>query len=210
MVTDAIAAGDGPHVIILAAGLGTRMGGPKAFRVHRGRTFLERILERCRESSSPITLVCDPDFRARLEAESGRFGSLALEWVEAAGKAPMLASVQAALNAAPPGAGAPWRGGFWLWPVDAPFISARGWETACDEVRGAAEEIWKLRAGGKTGHPIWFPEWSVAAIRVGDWPDGLLGFLASCPERVRILPLEGEFLFDVNTPEELARVPEGL
>jgi len=34
----------GPHVVLLGAGHGRRMGGPKVLTRHGGRTFLERIL----------------------------------------------------------------------------------------------------------------------------------------------------------------------
>jgi CTP:molybdopterin cytidylyltransferase MocA len=197
----------GPRVVILAAGHGTRMGGPKAFRAHGSRTFLERILARCGEGQSPITLVCDPRFRARIDAELTRLGAPPVDVAEADGLAPMLASVQAAL-AVPPSQDAAWRGGFWLWPVDAPFLSQAGWAAARETVHADPESVWKLRSGGKTGHPIWFPGWSVAPIRAGDWPDGLLGFLATCLDRVRILSLDDPHIFDVNTPEQLVRVPE--
>src|SRR3972149_3370776 len=58
----------GQPVIVLAAGHGRRLGGPKAFAEHHGRTFLERILARCREREARVTLVSDPRFRARMEA----------------------------------------------------------------------------------------------------------------------------------------------
>ena len=59
---------DGPHVVLLGAGHGRRMGGPKVLTRHGGRTFLERILARCAESASPVTLTVDPRFRAEVEA----------------------------------------------------------------------------------------------------------------------------------------------
>jgi CTP:molybdopterin cytidylyltransferase MocA len=197
-------------VVILAAGQGRRMGGPKIFREHGGRTFLERILDRCRESASPVTLAIDPAFRGGVEALLGRIGGSPPTLVEAAGSAPMLVSVQAALAAGAAECQTAWSGGFWLWPVDAPFLSAEGWRLACAAVRESPGFVWKLRAGGKTGHPIWFPGWSVPPIRSGAWPDGLLGFLATCPERIRFLPMEREIIADFNTLDELARVSPEL
>jgi len=182
-------------VLILAAGHGRRMGGPKALAVARGRTFLEHILARCAEGGAPVTVTVDAAFRERVAALPGTEGVC---WVEADGTRPMLASVQAALAAAP------FAGGLWVWPVDAPFISAAGWARARAAEAAAPEAVWKLRAGGRTGHPTWFPAWSVPLLRAGSWPDGLRGFLAGHAGSVRRLALEGEVLTDVNTPQALA------
>lgn len=196
-------AGEGQPVIVLAAGHGRRMGGPKVFAGHKGRGFLQRILERCHESRARVILVVDPNHRQRLEAlfatlPAGLLAPLP-RMVEADGKADMLASVQAAL------AHGPYEPGFWLWPVDAPFISAKGWHAATQAVARDPGVVWKLRVRGRTGHPVWFPFHVTQPLREGHWPDGLRGFLATLPpERIQILPLEGEFLEDVNTPQQLA------
>ncbi len=200
-------AAGGQPVLILAAGHGKRMGGPKVFARHGGRTFLEWILERCRESQSRVTMVVDPRFRPQVEAllnaPSATGGTQALRLVEADGTLPMLASVRAGLAGlagAEPGAA-----GCWVWPVDAPFISAAAWLRAARTVAEQPASILKLRSGGKTGHPLWLPDWALARIRSGDWPNGLLGFLAECPpERIRALELPGEDVRDFNTPEQLA------
>ncbi len=193
----------GQPVIVLGAGLGRRMGEPKVFAEHGGRSFLARILERCGESGSPVTLTVDRRFRRRVEALLARLPGPAPRLVEAGGDKPMVASVREALR---------WGGyepGFWLWPVDAPFLSAGGWRRATEAVGRDPNVVWKLRSGGRSGHPVWFPFYTIPAIRAGRWPDGLRGFLREMePERVMVLELEGETLTDVDTPEELARVTD--
>ncbi len=189
----------GQAVLILAAGHGTRMGGPKVFAQYKGQTFLHRILARCAESSSPVTVTADSLFRARIE-DMLATTSYAPTLVDCDGLAPMLATVQAGLAAGG------CESGFWLWPVDAPFISTSGWASAVDTVRGGGSQIVKLRVRGRTGHPIWFPGWSCRDILAGEWKNGLLGYLAERESEVVILPLEGEILTDVNTPDELARI----
>jgi CTP:molybdopterin cytidylyltransferase MocA len=186
------------------------MGGPKLFREHGGRTFLERILTRCRESGSPAILVIDPRFRGDTEILLQRLSQPKPALVEADGDQPMLASLQAALQSPTFAASRGSDAGFWLWPVDAPFLSKAGWSRARDAVHGDPDAVWKLRAGGKTGHPIWFPAWSGAEIGNGTWPNGLLGFLAAHGDRIRILPLEGEWIADFNTPESVAAIPDSL
>lgn len=189
-------------VLILAAGHGRRMGEPKVFSVFRGQTFLQRILLRSRESGSPVTLVLDPGFRAPVEAELRRERAQPLTIVEADGHEAMIASVKAGLRS-----GTCDRG-FWLWPVDAPFISRGGWAQAVAEVGREPALVRKLRVNDHTGHPIWYPAWCVPEILAGSWHNGLRGFLAQHPDKVRVLCLEGEFLRDVNTPEQLAQVPD--
>lgn len=191
--------GEGQAVVILAAGHGRRMGGPKAFTEHHGRTFLERILARCRETGARVTLVSDPRFRERLEALLARQPPPLPRIVEADGLLDMLESVQTALRAGP------YEPGCWLWPVDAPFLSAAGWRRATDQAASDPGVVWKLSAGGRSGHPLWLPFYLVPAILAGQWPDGLRGFLAAQPpERVQVLELPGEYLDDVDTPQQLA------
>jgi molybdenum cofactor cytidylyltransferase len=199
--------GEGQPVIVLAAGHGTRFGGPKAFAEHHGHAFLARILARCRETEARVTLVSDPRFKGRMEALLAAQPPPLPRVVEADGTAEMLVSVQAALRAGP------YEPGFWLWPVDAPFVSSAGWRRAVEQAARDPGVIWKLRAsgragghaGGHGGHPTWFPFYVTPAILAGAWPDGLRGFLATQPpERTQVLTLEGEFLDDVDTPDVLA------
>jgi CTP:molybdopterin cytidylyltransferase MocA len=179
------------------------MGGPKAFTRFGDRTFLERILDRCAESGSAVTVTVDPRFKARvlalLKSRPMPRAHLHLRWVEVDGRQPMLASVQAALAAGGCEAGC------WLWPVDAPFLSPAGWRLLCSAVAANAAQILKPQSDGRSGHPVWFPGWAVPRMLQGHWPNGLLGFLAECPpEQFRKLDLPGEHLNDVDTPEELA------
>ncbi len=191
--------GTGQPVVVLAAGHGTRMGGPKAFTEHHGRTFLERILARCREREARVTLVTDPRFRARMEALLARQPPPFPRIVEADGTLDMLESLRAALRAGP------YEPGLWLWPVDAPFLSAAGWQRASEQAAADPGVIWKLRVRGRTGHPLWLPFYLTPAILRGSWPDGLRGVLAAQPpERIQVLTLDDEYLDDVDTPEQLA------
>lgn len=191
--------GEGQAVVVLAAGHGRRMGGPKAFTEHHGRTFLERILARCRETEARVTLVTDPRFRARMEALLASQPPPFPRMVETDGLREMVESIQAGLRAGP------YEPGCWLWPADAPFISAAGWQRATEQAVGDPGVVWKLRARGRNGHPLWLPFYLVPAILAGDWPDGLRGFLADQPpERIHFLDLHDEYLEDVDTPGQLA------
>lgn len=193
-------------VVILGAGHGTRMGGPKIFARIADVTFLERILARVREAGCPGILTVDPGFRTQVETLIGKLPPLPLRLVPTDGKQPMLASVQAGLAALDGTAE-----GAWLWPVDAPLLSAAGWHRARQAVHARLDAILKLRAEGRTGHPTWFPRWACDAIVAGTWEDGLQGFLAEVPStRIARLELPGEILGDFNTPEQLAAVDRAM
>ena len=189
----------GAPVLLLGAGHGTRMGGPKVFTRHGGQSFLERILRRCAEAGAPVTLCVDPAFRPRVEQVLATLELPPPRLVCADGTQPMLATVQAGLAAGG------FEQGFWLWPVDAPFISPRGWARALACTVEQPGRILKLRVAGRTGHPLWLPGWAVPEILAGAWADGLLGFLAAHEADVDILHLDGEVLADFNTPAQLAR-----
>ena len=202
-------ASEGQPVLLLGAGHGRRLGGPKVFAQTGGCTFLARILARCCETRSPVTLTVDRAFRRQVEALLAELASQEglppPRLVDAAGDKPMLASVREALRLGG------YEPGFWLWPVDAPFISAAGWRRAVATVAADPNVVWKLRSGGRSGHPVWFPFYTIPAIRRGTWPDGLRGFLATVePERIHALELPGEWLGDVDTPEELVAVEAHL
>jgi CTP:molybdopterin cytidylyltransferase MocA len=199
-MSDAVPDPRAQPVLILAAGHGTRMGGPKAFARLDGETFLERILARVREAACPAILAVDPAHRSRIEAVLAAIPPLPVRVVEADGTLPMLASVQAAIGALDGTAQ-----GAWVWPVDAPLLSSPGWLKARAAVAQRDDVVLKLSAGGRTGHPVWFPRWACMAILASSWDEGLMGFLAEVPgDRIVILDLPGEVLSDFNTPEQLA------
>lgn len=188
----------GPAVLVLGAGRGKRMGRPKLLLPFRGSTFLERIFCRCREAGAAVTLTVSPELRGQAEAAVAALPPPPPRLVQVAGDLPMLAAVQAGL------ADGDFSDGFWLWPVDAPFLSAAGWSKAVGAAAGEPGAVWKLSAGGRTGHPVWFPAWSVPKILAGGWSDGLLGLLNQSAGKIRVLALEGEELRDFNTRAELA------
>ena len=192
----------GLPVIVLGAGRGRRLGGPKLLAMHGGRGFLQRILDRCAETASPVTLTLAPETRAAAEALLRQW-NIRDAWpqpalVETDPAGDMLSSLQAALRAAPHPPGA------WVWPVDAPFISAAGWRAAAEEAAADPERVLLLRSGGRGGHPLWLPASLHPAVLSGRWDNGLAGLIQGlAPGQVRRLELPGEQLRDVNTPEDL-------
>lgn len=192
----------GQHVLILAAGRGRRMGGPKVLATHGGVGFLERILARCAEAAARVTLLASQETQPALEALLGTLPPTLLapmpRILHADSTAPMAETLRLGLQHGP------YLPGCWVWPVDNPFLSAGGWQALRRQAGQAPDAVWKPVSEGVSGHPIWLPAHHHAALLAGPLPDGLRGYLrALSPGQVRALALEGEHLPNVNRSTDL-------
>ena len=198
-------------VLLLAGGNGRRFGSPKLFAKHQGVGFLERILTRCAEGVSPVCITLQPQHALGL---MHRWQCWCYQhpspppWrmvYVAGGDAPMLSSVQAGLCHLL--GWRPYAPGCWLWPVDAPFLSANGWAKARHSVQGEAECVWKLRkhpTAGEGGHPLWLPRSTWTLLMQHSWEGGVKQALQQqAPNHVQQLILAGEALHDVDHPYNL-------
>lgn len=190
-------------VLILAAGLGTRMGGPKALTRFGRSSFLERILARAAENQSPVVLTLDARFSEKVKTMLHMANVPLPPVVLAQGEAPMLDTIQAAF-ADPQGQKTLENGG-WIWPVDAPLISPKGWKQACEAGEQFPEWVIKLRSDGKNGHPVWLPSWAVKDLThlKENLAGGLRGYLATKKEKTKVIEMDGEVLVDLNTIKDL-------
>lgn len=139
--------------VILAAGEGRRMGGPKALLPRDGGTVLSHLVAAARAAGiDPVLVVCG--------AESERVSALA----RAAGAVPVLhsgwragqtSSLQAGLRALPPESEA-----FMIQPVDHAFTTAADFaalRTAFSAHPDPSRAIFRpVHAGRDFGHPVLF------------------------------------------------------
>jgi CTP:molybdopterin cytidylyltransferase MocA len=127
---------------LLAAGRGRRAGGPKAWKVHEGKSLLERqtafLLTRLPPSSVAVSIQGDWIERCRAIHPD-------IRWVPVDPDSPPLASLQALLKVLP------MSGWSSLHHVDMPV-----WEAALFDAleRAAAQEAVIPVYNGKGGHPI--------------------------------------------------------
>lgn len=154
-------------VLVLAAGRGTRMGGPKALMEVNGRAWWRTQDERLESAGVEPVWVVSKRIAPELADESPRL-------VVSDDSAPMFASILAGMKALAARAdqtGRPPRGAFIL-PIDVPAPSAEVWRAlavrGCCAVREhPAVPVFE----GKRGHPVWLPwEWSAREVlaRSGD------------------------------------------
>jgi CTP:molybdopterin cytidylyltransferase MocA len=189
--------------IVLAAGEGRRMGGPKALVPTGEETFLGRA---CRLLARPgIASVV-----AVLGAEAGRVRTaagippVATVVVNERWREGMLTSVWVGLDAAEAlGAEA-----VLLHPVDNPLVAP----ATIDAVVGALAEgalIAVPTHAGRRGHPAGFARPSWPALRAAPLDGGARTVLATHAERVVHVAAGPDCLVDLDTPADLEAATRG-
>jgi nicotine blue oxidoreductase len=189
--------------VVLAAGEGRRMGGPRALLRAGPESFLARCVELLsRPGVAPVIAVLGHEF-ARVSAEAGLGPGV---WVvENAGyREGMLSSILRGLDEAErAGADA-----LLLHPVDHPLVSP---ETV-DRVVAALESGAQIAVPsheGRRGHPAGFARSTWLALRAASPQRGARGLLTDHPDWVVHVPGDAGCLAGFDTPDDLLRYHPG-
>ena len=181
--------------VVLAAGASSRMGTPKALLDAGGRTFVAAIAQAARAAGvQSIVVVLGPPHDAAIRA------ALGADLIVANNPQPergMLSSVQAGVRALPP------VDATLIWPVDNPAVKQ---ETVRAVLAGGETVI--PTHGGRGGHPLRVPASRFAELLAIDSPLGLRALIQAQPSTVvRLAVDDPSILIDVDTPEDLKRLP---
>ncbi len=202
--------------IVLAAGKGSRMGGPKALIRIGGTTLLEGALEGMAAARlEDVAVVLDP--RAEIFGEASRIaaatGARVVE--NPAPEHGMLSSVRCALDAlGEPAAGRPASESdrvtaathVALLPVDHPPIRAETFARLAAQAANRPEAIVVPRFGGRRGHPALFPRSLFPALVSAPNEIGARAVLRAHPDRVLEIDVDDPAVVrDLNTPDDLLR-----
>jgi CTP:molybdopterin cytidylyltransferase MocA len=191
------------HALILAAGEGRRLGGPKALLEWDGRTFLAHAAERfTRPGITRLSAVLGYEASV-VQAQAGVAG---LDVVENPGYASgMLSSVLAGLaHAERSGADA-----ILLHPVDHPAVAV----TTIDAVVAALLEGATIAVpswNDRRGHPAGFARAAWDALRAAGPGEGARAVLARHPEWIRHVPGDAGCVRGANTPEEYSALRQSF
>lgn len=178
--------------IILAAGKGTRIGGPKGELRIGGTTFLNHIARRLAAAGVdrvvavvPVTKQKESDGNARLVAnpypERGMLYSIRLG-VGAAGGAD----------------------GYLVMPVDHPHVESRTYGTLMGAFDSNAKRVVRPEFKGTPGHPVIVPRILARKLPPGDLEGGLAAFIRNSGVKVVSIPVDDPgVLRNVNTAEDL-------
>jgi molybdenum cofactor cytidylyltransferase len=190
--------------IVLAAGEGRRMGGPKALLPLGTTTFLGRVCEVLRRPRVAEVVAVLGASAERVGREAALSPDVRLvvndRWPEG-----MLTSVWTGLDAAEAeGADA-----VVLHPVDNPFVAAATVDAVLDALAAGAR-IAVPSHGKRRGHPAGFARESWAALRAAPLERGARAVLAKHPEWVVHVEAGPDCLVDLDTPADLRASLKGL
>jgi molybdenum cofactor cytidylyltransferase len=184
-----------PHILILAAGAGTRMRGADKLREKvGGEPLLRRIARAAVATGVPVTAALPPDRPLRQAALAGLPVAQVVVPNPADG---MAASLGAGVRSLPLDASV------MLLLADLPELTAadlslmlRDWEDHPDLILRATD------ATGKAGHPVCFPAWARAGLLGLSGDTGARDWLARHQDRLRMVTLPGNHATtDLDTPE---------
>jgi nicotine blue oxidoreductase len=190
-------------VVLLAAGEGRRMGGPKALLQVGGTTFLESCLRR----------LDRPGVAARVVVTGHQAGRVAAAVPAAPGlsvvhnvdyRAGMLSSVLRGLEAAEElGADA-----LLLHPVDHPQVEPETVDQVVAALAGGAR-IAVPSHQGRRGHPAGFAREAWPALRAAPAGEGARAVLRAHPDWIVHVPGGPGSVRGVNTPDDLKDLASG-
>jgi CTP:molybdopterin cytidylyltransferase MocA len=197
----------GLHGLVLAGGISSRMGFPKALMPIGNSFFLLRIYEQLVSAGvSPVHMVINTGLRSSLEAQMSKFaaGKLVLNGEPALGQ---IHSLKLGLQSAASSGAA----GVLVALVDQPGISPDTLREIREKSAAAPGKIIVPVCDGKNGHPIVIPAACFGAFV--DAPKGknardVIEENADTVKHVEIR--DSQILADVDSPEDLANMkPEG-
>lgn len=195
---------DGLLGILLAAGWGRRMGGPKALvRDPAGRTFLERVLLAVQGARPDlVVVVAGPWADAGTDLAAIPGAEAALFAFNPDPDRGAISSIRCALASA----GVDWAGAL-VSLVDHPLVRPETCAAVADAWRETPDRIvvpvLPAVDGRRRGHPVVFPEWAFAEL-AGPLADaeGARAVVRGNPSRVREIDVDDPGIrMDLDTPE---------
>ena len=188
--------------IVLAAGEGRRMGGPKALLPVGEGTFLSRVCHLFAQPGITAVVAVVGAEAARVRAAAG-IPAEAKVAVNERWREGMLTSVWVGLDAAEAlGAEA-----VLLHPVDNPLVAPATIDAVVAALARGAEIAVPSHAG-RRGHPAGFARPSWPALRAAPLDGGARTVLAARPGRVVHVPSGPDCLVDFDTPRDVIEARE--
>lgn len=190
-------------VLILAAGRSQRMGSPKLLLTLGGQTLLRRVIAAARASRVDDVLVVLGELARQVGEEARAAGVRTV--LNHRYREGMGTSIAAGIAALAPACDAAV-----VLLGDQPCVGADAINALIDTYRATGKPLVASRYGNVVGVPALLarPLYAEAAALSGDV--GARPLIARHPELVAEVPLPPEASWDVDTPEDLARLRKAL
>jgi CTP:molybdopterin cytidylyltransferase MocA len=188
--------------VLLAAGRGRRLGGPKARLVRDGRPVLDTLVEAYRAGGIAPIAVSWPRGAPTPRAPSG------ITWAPTDPDAPMSAALAGALAALEATLSPGGIVGVVVQPIDAVDTDAALVAALVEAARAAPTRPLQVMHRARVGHPVYAPRALWAAL-VPDPPGGLGALVAAAGPGQLAWP-DPRVLTDVDTPDDARRAGVSL
>jgi len=188
-------------VLVLAAGLGKRMGVPKAAMMVCGRPWCHLQRERLERVGIPTLWVISPEVAGAL-LKAGALGGLQTTLGDA--RVPMFHSLLVGLSIVFSRARARGKGGVFVLPVDVPAPAPEVWRRLC-----SVDGVGVPAHGGVRGHPV-FLTWKWVAKFIESGPESSPGTggprldTLIAPDVTLVEVEDPDVAVNLNTPEDVA------
>jgi CTP:molybdopterin cytidylyltransferase MocA len=186
--------------VILAAGAGVRMGGPKALLRVGAETFLARLADRLQRPGVDRVLAVVGHEAERVRREAGAPPATGFVVNDGYGEG-MLTSVWRGLDEAE----AMGADGVLLHPVDHPLVGLETVDRVLEALRHGALVVVPTWAG-RRGHPGGFARGSWDALRHAPPERGARAVLADHPEWIVHVPGDPGCVAGIDTPADFERL----
>jgi molybdenum cofactor cytidylyltransferase len=182
--------------LVLAAGMGSRVGTPKLRLMQGQESFLHHSVRMlCEGGSDPVVCVVSPGERAWAESEVPHARIV----VNGLRSEEMMTSVRVGLDALSACAGV------LVLPVDHPLIAGTTIRALVEAGRLRPDAVIKPVFGGRGGHPVLIPQCLFASILSAPAGDTLRQSIASAGVPViRLEVTDAAVLHNINTPEDVS------
>jgi CTP:molybdopterin cytidylyltransferase MocA len=186
--------------IILAAGKGTRIGGPKGGLRVGDTTFLDQIARRLAAAGIDRVVAVVPAAEDRKkETASGNLRSVANPYPERG----MIYSVRLGVGAAGDA------DGYLVMPVDHPHVESRTYGSIMGAFDSNAKRVVRPEFKGKPGHPVIIPRVLAKKLPPADLEGGLAAFIRNSGVKVVSIPVDDPgVLRNINTREDFREVAQ--
>jgi nicotine blue oxidoreductase len=182
--------------LILAAGRGTRMGGPKALMTVNGRPWWITQCERLASADVAPVWIVSPSVRAAMMGELVQQAHCPPRFVEGLPELPMLDSIRRGILSV-----ASWKPrGVFILPVDVPAPAPEVWNVLIAHAQPGQVAVPEFR--GKRGHPIYLTwPFATTVAQSHDLTQRLDHLIAGHTEVVSVQ--DQTVAINLNTPSDL-------